>query len=50
MILQQHGDRAPIHVAERLGVLGLAGGGEGVELWMAIARRMDQLMWPGEVN
>lgn len=50
MVLQQHGDRAAVHVAERLGALGLAGDGAGVEVWRSIARRLDQLMRPGEVN
>ena len=50
MILQQHGDRAPVHVAERIGALALARDMDGVITWKAIAGRMDQLMRPGEVS
>ena len=43
-IERQHGDRAPIFVAERIGALALAGDAAGVDRWKAIAARMAQLM------
>ncbi len=43
-VMQQHGDRAPGHVAERIGTLALAGDLAGVDVWKAIARRMQVLM------
>jgi hypothetical protein len=36
-----------VPAAGRLGALALAGDGERLEVWMAIARRMTQLMRPG---
>jgi hypothetical protein len=42
-VLQQHGDRAPVFVAERIGALALAGDEAGVAAWRAIATRMDRL-------
>lgn len=42
-VLRQHGDEAPLHVAERIGALALAGDAAGVETWKAIAARVDQL-------
>jgi hypothetical protein len=42
-VLQQHGDRAPVFVAERIGALALSGDEAGVATWQAIAARMDQL-------
>jgi len=42
-VLKQHGDKAPLFVAERLGGLALAGDLEGVNAWREIARRIDQL-------
>lgn len=40
---RQHGARAPVFVAERIGALALAGDAAGVARWTAIAARMDQL-------
>ena len=42
-VMQQHGDRAPVHIAERIATLALAGDMDGVELWKRIAERVDQL-------
>ena len=44
MLLDRHGDGAPIIVAERIGQLASEGKAEGVALWQAVARRMDQLL------
>lgn len=41
---RQHGARAPIFVAERIGALALAGDAAGVERWKAIAARMVQFI------
>ena len=41
---KQHGARAGIFIAERIGALALAGDTAGVERWKAIAARMTQLM------
>jgi hypothetical protein len=43
MVLEQHGERAPLFVAERLGALALAGDAAGVAAWQAIARRVAAL-------
>lgn len=40
---RQPGDHAPVFVAERIGVLALAGDVAGVATWQEIARRLDQL-------
>ena len=40
---RRYGDRAPLHVAERIGALVLDGDNDGVEVWKAIAARLDQL-------
>ena len=40
---RRYGDRAPVHVAERIGALVLDGDHDGVEVWKAIAARLDQL-------
>jgi hypothetical protein len=42
-VMQQHGDRAPAHIAERVATLALAGDMAGVETWKRIADRLDQL-------
>lgn len=44
MILRQHGDRAPVVVAERIDQLASEGKGEGVALWKGIARQLERLM------
>jgi len=43
-VLSQHGDSAPIFVAQRIGALAVAGDQAGVDVWKAIAVRMDLLM------
>lgn len=40
---RQHGARAPVFVAERIGALALAGDAAGVGRWRAIVVRMAQL-------
>ncbi len=42
-VIRQHGEKAPVHIAERVGALALAGDVAGVETWKAIAARVDQL-------
>lgn len=42
-VQRQYGERSPLHVAERLGALALAGDAEGVAMWQAIAARLDAL-------
>ena len=44
MILRQHGDRAPVVVAERIGQLAIEGKGEGVALWKEVAIRLDRIL------
>jgi hypothetical protein len=39
----EHGAHAPVFVAERIGVLVLAGDAAGVEAWKAIAQRLAKL-------
>ena len=43
-VLRQHGANAPLHVAERIGALALAGDTDGLETWKAIASRVSKLM------
>ncbi len=40
-------DQAPLHVAERIGELTLAGDADGVTMWQAIASRLDRLRQGG---
>jgi hypothetical protein len=42
-VQRQHGERAPVFVAERIGALLLAGDMAGVDRWKAIAACMDAL-------
>jgi hypothetical protein len=42
-VLEQHGDEAPRHIAERIGALALDGDELGIEVWRKIAARVDQL-------
>jgi len=42
-VLSQHGDGALAVVAERIGELALAGDQAGMDVWKAIAERMDKL-------
>ena len=50
MLLRQHGELAPVRVAERIGELALAGDAGGVELWKRIASRMDRILRPGAMQ
>lgn len=43
MVRHQHGDRAELWIAERMGVLAAAGDWAGVERFREIASRLDQL-------
>lgn len=43
-IERQHGARAAVVVAERIGALALAGDHEGIAMWKAIASRLDELI------
>jgi hypothetical protein len=43
MVLKQHGERAPMFVAERIGALALEGDMAGVATWRAIAHRIVAL-------
>jgi hypothetical protein len=45
-VLESHGEKAPIFVAERIGALALAGDSDGIATWRAIASRLDQLINP----
>ncbi|MGQ0587911.1 MAG: DUF6961 family protein [Sphingosinicella sp.] len=49
-IERQHGERAPVHVAERIGALALAEDWDGVERWKAIARCLDALRRTGSTR
>jgi hypothetical protein len=51
-IERQHGARAAVFVAERIGALALQGDAAGVTRWKAIAARLDALSSPrrGEVG
>ena len=42
-VQRMYGDLAAAHVAERIGALALVGDQDGIDRWMAIARRLDQL-------
>lgn len=50
MVNRIHGARAPLHVAERIGALALAGDMAGVERWREIAERLDQLTPPEQLR
>lgn len=43
MVERQHGDRAAVHVAERIGALALSGDEAGVSRWREIAERLNRL-------
>ena len=45
-VLKTLGDKAPLHVAERLGALALKGDEEGIRTWQEIARRIEALKGP----
>ena len=42
-VMKHHGSNAPVHIAERIGALALAGDMAGVETWKRIADRVDRL-------
>lgn len=42
-VLQTHGDKAPLYVAEQIGALALDGNNAGIRTWQAIAERIVQL-------
>lgn len=44
MMLNRHGQDAPVKVAERLGALAVAGEAEGVTMWQEVARRLHALI------
>lgn len=46
MLLRQHGERAPVVVAERIGQLASEGQTGGVALWKEVAWRLGQLLRP----
>ena len=46
VLLRQHGDRAPVVVAERIGQLASEEKAEGVAMGKEVARRLEQLMGP----
>lgn len=50
MVNRIHGALAPLHAAERIGALTLAGDAAGVERWEEIAVRLDQLVGPEVVQ
>lgn len=43
-VLKTHGENAPLHVAEQIGVLALARDEAGIATWKAIAQRVAELM------
>jgi hypothetical protein len=45
-IERQHGDQAPVFIAERIGALVLVGDAAGVERFRQIAARLDELRNP----
>jgi hypothetical protein len=45
-VRRMYGDRAPLHVAERIGALALAGNAAGVARWQQIAAKMDEIERP----
>jgi hypothetical protein len=42
-VVQDHGDQAPVFVSKRIGALALNGDWSGVDMWKAIAEKLDQL-------
>ena len=41
---RMYGEKAAEHVAERIGALAVLGDQNGIDRWMAIAQRLDQLL------
>jgi hypothetical protein len=42
-VIATHGSDAPLHVAEQIGALVLAGDAKGIRTWQAIATRIVEL-------
>nr|WP_299857992.1 hypothetical protein [Sphingomonas bacterium] len=42
-VQRQHGESAPVFIAERVGALALSGDHAGIERWRQIARRLGAL-------
>ena len=42
-VMRQHGDQAPVFIAERIGALALKGDEQGIATWQGIAARLDAL-------
>ena len=42
-LVKQHGDQAPLKVAERIGQLAVQGEAAGIALWQEVAGRLDDL-------
>ena len=40
---RMYGERAAVRAAERIGALAMLGDQAGIDRWIAIARRLDQL-------
>lgn len=49
-IERQYGERGPFHIAERVGALVLLGDTAGVDMWRAIAARLDAMRAESEVE
>lgn len=43
-VVQIHGDKSPLFIAEQIGALALAGDDEGIDTWKAIAQRLASLL------
>lgn len=48
MVLRQHGGRARVFVAERIGALALAGDMAGIQRWKELAFKLQQLIEAAE--
>lgn len=46
LVMEQHGSRAPLFIATRIGALAMAGDAAGVAAWKEIARRVTALAGP----
>lgn len=47
LVEREHGENAPVWIAERIGALALEGDAAGVARWKAIAEKLS-LLWSGE--
>ena len=50
MLIKQHGDLAPLKVAERIGQLAMQGDDEGVAVWRAVAAHMGAIRRAGSIQ